>query len=104
MGHDSGSYDPGSGGGTVTKTYGYVPHRIRRAPDSEATAAARCLHDLCQWKAEPSTDVGHVDDQCMQHMGLNTDHTHFARTFSDVAVVARLTEEHGTRRADRLSP
>ncbi|XEC26574.1 hypothetical protein JAO84_19705 [Streptomyces fradiae] len=68
----------------------FVAHRIKRHPNSEATASARCLHGECEWEARPSTDVGHVDDQCMEHTGRNKDHATFARRFEDVALVERL--------------
>ncbi len=68
----------------------FVVHRIRRHPESEAVAAARCLHGACAWEAAPSLSVGDVDDQCMAHTGLNAQHTTFARTFSDVALVERV--------------
>ncbi|MFG3498642.1 hypothetical protein [Streptomyces sp. NPDC047928] len=67
-----------------------MTHRIKRHPDSEATASARCLHGECDWEAKPSTKVNEVDDQCMEHTGLLRDHTMFARTFEDVALVERL--------------
>ncbi|MFI1938374.1 hypothetical protein ACH44C_14505 [Streptomyces purpureus] len=70
--------------------YRFVAHRIKRHPDSEATASARCLHGECGWQAEPRVDVGTVDQQCMDHTGLNREHTTFARAFEDVALVERV--------------
>ncbi len=73
----------------MTRTFGYVPHRIRRAPESEPVAKAHCLHAGCEWASTPSSTANPVDDACMGHTGLNPDHTRFARLFADVAVVTR---------------
>ncbi len=75
---------------TVRTVLRFVTHRIKRHPESEATASAHCLHGGCDWEARPNTDVNKVDDQCMEHTGRLRDHTTFARRFEDVALVERL--------------
>lgn len=67
----------------------YAEHRIRRHPESEAVASARCLHGACRWEAPPNADVGAVDIACMAHTGRHPDHDTFARMFTDVALVER---------------
>lgn len=73
----------------MTRTFGYVLHRIQRDPESEPAVSANCLHEGCRWESAPSTTVEPVDKACMSHTGLNPEHTRFARQFSDVAVVGR---------------
>lgn len=73
---------------TVRSVVTFVKHVIKRHPDAETTATARCVHPDCGWEAPPTGDANECADWCMEHTG-RTGHGIFLRTFSEIAVVVR---------------
>ncbi|WP_443728827.1 DUF7848 domain-containing protein [Streptomyces avidinii] len=79
-GHSS---EPAAGRGSRDRQVrrDFVKHVIKRHPDAETTATARCVHPDCGWEAPPTGDANECADWCMEHTG-RTGHGIFLRTFS----------------------
>lgn len=67
-----------------------VKHIIVQHPDTDVTYEAECL--ACKWVAQPSTDVGSVDVECMSHAG-RSNHRGFRRIVTGFAFVIRDGEQ-----------
>ncbi|MFF4389942.1 hypothetical protein ACFY0G_24665 [Streptomyces sp. NPDC001552] len=74
---------------SATTVMRYVSYLMRRHPDAETTATARCLNPDCDWIAAPTGNADVCTDMCIQHAG-RTGHMKFVREFSEVAVVERV--------------
>ncbi len=68
-----------------------VKHVIRSHPGTAPTVAARCLKIDCGWAARDGLTLAECDLACLGHSG-RTGHRSFQRTFTDMAVVERVSD------------